>query len=147
MRTIILLLCGAVVLTCAPTPEAAIRGVLEEQVQAWNEGDLARFVRTYSAETVFVRKEVTRGNSGLLERYRRIYPTRERMGTLTFSDLEVKMLGRDYASVLGRYHLKRTTTGGGDAQGIFTLLQPIKRDLRHQSQIRSAAQTAQTKSA
>jgi uncharacterized protein (TIGR02246 family) len=122
MRTLALLLCGACLLTSAPSPEAAVRAVLEEQVKAWNEGDLARFVRTYSAETVFVGKEVTRGNSGLLERYQRTYPTRERMGTLAFSDLEVKMLGRDYASVLGRYHLKRTTTGGGDAQGIFTLL-------------------------
>lgn len=102
--------------------EAAVRAVLGEQVRAWNAGDLAAFVRTYSAETVFVGKEVTRGNAGVLERYRRNYPTRERMGTLTFSELEVRMLGRDHASVLGRFHLRRTAEGGGDARGIFTLL-------------------------
>jgi hypothetical protein len=58
-------------------------------------------VRTYSAETLFVGKDVTRGNAGVLERYQRNYPTRERMGTLKFIDIEVRMLGRDYASVLG----------------------------------------------
>ena len=102
--------------------ETAVRAVLEEQVRAWNEGDLPAFVRTYSPETLFVGKEVTRGNAGVLERYRRNYPTRERMGTLSFSDLEVRMLGRDHASVLGRFHLRRSAENGGEAKGIFTLL-------------------------
>ena len=96
--------------------------MLDEQVRAWNRGDLATLVRTYSAETLFISKEVTRGNAGVLERYQRNYPTRERMGTLNFTDIEVRMLGRDYASVLGRFHLERTAEGGGAAQGIFTLL-------------------------
>jgi ketosteroid isomerase-like protein len=44
------------------------------------------------------------------------------MGTLDFSGLEIKMLGSDYATVLGRFHLKRNAAGGGDANGVFTLL-------------------------
>lgn len=67
-------------------------------------------------------KEVTRGNAGVLERYRRSYPTRERMGTLTFTDVEVRMLGSDFASVLGRFHLRRDAANGGDSDGVFTLL-------------------------
>lgn len=118
---------AAILLACslsiaAEPPEAAVRAVLDEQVRAWNRGDLPAFVRTYSAETLFVGKEVTRGNAGVLERYRRNYPTRERMGTLTFSAVEVRMLGQDYASVLGRFHLERTAAAGGPAEGIFTLL-------------------------
>jgi uncharacterized protein (TIGR02246 family) len=104
------------------SPEAAVRAVLDEQMRAWNEGDLRAFVRTYSSEALFVGKEVTRGNAGVLERYRRNYPTREPMGTLKFTDVEVRMLGQDFASVLGRFHLERTAAGGGPAQGIFTLL-------------------------
>lgn len=119
---LLLVLLGTQVLLAAESPEAAVRAVLEEQVRAWNDGDLPRFVSTYSAETIFVGKEVVRGNTGLLERYRRTYPSRERMGTLTFSDLEVRTLGNDFASVLGQFHLQRAAADGGVAQGVFTLL-------------------------
>jgi uncharacterized protein (TIGR02246 family) len=106
----------------AQSAESAVGAVLAEQVRAWNNGDLPAFVRTYSAETVFVGKEITRGSAGVLDRYRRNYPTRERMGRLNFSDVEIRMLGRDFASVLGRFHLDRSPDAGGAAQGIFTLL-------------------------
>jgi uncharacterized protein (TIGR02246 family) len=106
----------------AETPEAAVRAALDEQVRAWNRGDLAAFVRTYSSETLFVGKEITRGSAGVLERYRRRYPTRERMGTLSFTHIEVRMLGRDFASVPGRFRLQRTPADGEAAEGIFTLL-------------------------
>ena len=122
MRVLVLLVAIAVAAAAADSPEAAVRAVLESQVSAWNRGDLPGFVRTYSPETIFVGKEVTRGNAGVLERYRRSYPTRERMGTLTFTDVEVRMLGGDYASVLGRFHLRRDAANGGDADGVFTLL-------------------------
>ena len=104
------------------SPESAVRAVLDEQVRAWNEGDLTAFVRTYSAEALFVGKEVTRGSAGLLERYRKTYPTRANMGVLKFTDIEVRMLGRDFASVVGRFHLQREDATGGAAQGLFTLL-------------------------
>ncbi len=123
MRLIaLLILLANPALVAGQSAEAAVRAVLAEQVRAWNQGDLSAFVKTYSAETLFVGKEVTRGNAGVLERYQRNYPTREKMGTLQFSDIEVRFLGRDFASVLGRYQLARTVEGGGSAQGIFTLL-------------------------
>jgi ketosteroid isomerase-like protein len=34
----------------------------------------------------------------------------------------VKLLGGDYASVIGQFHLKRTAAGGGDTSGVFSLL-------------------------
>lgn len=122
MRRLLLLLVAGAAMVRGESSEAAVLGVLDEQVRAWNRGDLEAFVRTYSAETIFVGKEVTRGDAGVLERYRRNYPTRERMGTLRFRDAEVRMLGADYASVLGRFELRRTTAAGGDAAGIFTLV-------------------------
>jgi ketosteroid isomerase-like protein len=44
------------------------------------------------------------------------------MGVLTFSEIEVRPLGADYALALGRFALKRTAEGGGDANGRFTLV-------------------------
>ena len=106
MRTATLLIVlGSQALFAEQSPKDAVRAVLHEQVRTWNQGDLPTFVHTYSAEALFVGKEVARGNAGVLERYQRNYPTRERMGTLNFTDIEVRMLGRDYASVLGRFHL------------------------------------------
>jgi len=44
------------------------------------------------------------------------------MGTLKFSELEVRLLGAEYAVVLGRFDLARSAAGGGAANGRFTLV-------------------------
>jgi ketosteroid isomerase-like protein len=44
------------------------------------------------------------------------------MGKLDFSELAVRMLGKDYAVVTGKYHLARTEGGGGEASGVFSLI-------------------------
>ena len=54
-----------------------------------------------------------------LDRYRKAYDTREKMGTLTFSDLEITLLSKDAALVLGRWRLKRAND---EPHGTFTLL-------------------------
>lgn len=113
---------ASAILLSSESPEGAVRAVLDEQVKAWNRGDLPAFVRTYSVETIFVGKEVTRGSAGVLERYQRNYPTRERMGILTFTNVEVRILGEDFASVLGRFRLERSRDAGGASEGVFTLL-------------------------
>lgn len=108
----------------AATPEQAIRKVLDDQVAAWNRGDIAAFMDGYDASesTTFVGANITRGHAQVLASYRKRYPTREKMGTLRFTGLEVRTLGADYVSVIGRFHLDRSTDAGGPAAGIFTLL-------------------------
>ena len=122
MRTVLLGLC--LILPLCATSEDDIRKVLEEQTAAWNRGDIPGFMGGYldSEATTFVSDTVTRGHAKVLARYRERYSTRDKMGTLNFSGVEVKMLGSGYASVLGRFHLKRATEAGGDASGLFTLL-------------------------
>jgi hypothetical protein len=44
------------------------------------------------------------------------------MGQLAFSDLDVHPLDAHFAVVTGRYHLTRSPSAGGDAQGIFSLV-------------------------
>jgi uncharacterized protein (TIGR02246 family) len=113
-----------VLLLAAASPEQPIHQVLDDQVAAWNRGDIDVFMHGYdnSPNTTFVGKSVQRGWETVRKNYHERYPTKTNMGTLVFSDLEIKMLGPDYASVLGRFHLARTSAGGGEASGIFTLL-------------------------
>ena len=98
-----------------------IRKVMDDQAAAWNRGDLEAFMKGYwnSEKLVFVGSEVTRGWQPTLDRYKRTYGTREKMGTLTFSDLEVTLLSNDAAVVLGSWSLARATD---NPHGKFTLV-------------------------
>ena len=93
----------------ASTPDAkaetAIRAVLDAQAAAWNHGDLEGYMEGYdrSPNTEFVTGDrINRGWQAVLDRYKKAYDTREKMGTLTFSDLEITLLSKDAALVLGR---------------------------------------------
>ena len=106
-------------------PDADVRAVLSKQVGSWNQGDIEAFMTTYidSPELTFNGKDgVTRGYRPVLERYRKRYKSREAMGTLQFSEIEVRMLGDEAALVLGRFELTRSEAGGGNATGRFTLV-------------------------
>ena len=100
----------------------SITAVMNAQAAAWNRGDLEGFMRGYwrSEKLVFVSGEnVTRGWQPTLDRYRKSYDTRAKMGTLTFSDLEINVLSKDSAYVLGNWALKRETD---EPKGKFTLI-------------------------
>lgn len=102
-----------------------VRAVLKHSEEAWNRGDLVAFASYYedSPETTFVGREVIRGGvKAILERYRRFYPTREAMGTLSFSNVDVRTLAPDLALVTGEFHLARSAAGGGNASGLYTLI-------------------------
>jgi len=101
---------------------AAVHAVLDAQRDAWNRGDIAGYMDGYarSEDTVFVSGDnVTRGWQTVLERYKKNYDSREKMGTLTFSDLEITPIGKDTAIALGRWHLQRATD---EPHGRFTLI-------------------------
>lgn len=115
-------------LLCVPTLIAqtqAIEQVLKDSQAAWNRGDLVAFASYYedSPDTTFIGREVVRGGvAAILERYRRAYPTREAMGTLTFSEIAVRPLADGVALSTGKYTLKRSASASGDATGRFTLI-------------------------
>jgi len=104
---------------------AEIEKVMKDSETAWNRGDLETFASYYedSPDTTFMGKEVVRGGTkAILDRYKRSYPTREAMGTLTFSELVIRPLAPGVALTTGKFYLKRTPAGGGDASGRFTLI-------------------------
>jgi len=94
-----------------------IETLLRQQTQAWNRGDVPAFMEPYwnSPDLTFSSGgKTTRGWQATYERYVRKYPTRDEMGTLTFSDLEVREVAPRAALVLGRWHLQRRDPIGGN---------------------------------
>jgi len=116
---------------CAGAPEgeranaensAAVRAVLDAQAAAWNRGDIEGYMDGYerAETTTFVSGDtVTRGWQTVLERYKARYDTREKMGTLEFSELEIKPLSPFYAQAVGRWQLTRAAD---TPAGRFTLI-------------------------
>lgn len=101
--------------------ESDIRTLMNEQVAAWNSGDIEGFMGGYwnSDKLVFVSNNITRGWQPTLDRYKKGYDTRAKMGTLSFSDLEITVLSKDAAVVLGSWELKRHND---NPKGKFTLI-------------------------
>ena len=105
-----------------PNSVAEIQSVLTAQQDAWNHGDIDAFMNGYarSASTVFISEdEVRRGWETVRDRYHTRYSDRGKMGTLSFSEIEVTMLSPDAAVVLGRWKLKRADD---EPHGRFTLI-------------------------
>ncbi len=99
-----------------------IRQVMDAQTLAWNNGDIESFMKGYwnSPKLLFVSgANVTRGWQPTIDRYKKTYDSRAKMGTLTFSDLEVDVLSKDSATVLGSWALAREKD---NPKGKFTLI-------------------------
>jgi beta-aspartyl-peptidase (threonine type) len=125
----LLLAAVAVVLTIhmrkgGEKPEEAIRKVLDDQVEAWNRGDLDGFMQGYwnSDElTFFSDDHVEHGWQETFDRYRLRYQSQgKEMGTLKFEELHVDPTGPKSAAVRGRWQL--TFKDGKTSGGLFTLL-------------------------
>ena len=101
---------------------SAVRAVLDAQREAWNRGDVAGYMDGYArtADITFISGAgLTRGWQTVHDRYQKNYDSREKMGTLTFSDLETTILSADAVMVLGRWHLQRAND---QPHGRFTLI-------------------------
>jgi len=101
----------------------AIQKVLDDQVVAWNKGDLEGFMQGYwqSPElSFFSGGNKTAGWQATLERYRKKYQGEDKeMGKLAFRELSIEVLGADHAVVKGRWQLKLKNETVG---GLFTLI-------------------------
>ena len=106
------------------SPEAAIRHLLDQQTTDWNRGDVDAFMKGYedSPNTTFVGQTVQYGYATIRDRYKKLYTTPAAMGQLTFTHVAIRVLDANYATATGNFHLERTAAGGGNADGIFSLL-------------------------
>ena len=99
-----------------------IKALLTRQEARWNAGDIDGFLKYYwkSDELTFSSGgTMRRGWEATKNRYNQRYPTPERMGRTVFSELEVRLLGKSAAMVLGRWNLHREPDPIG---GNFTLV-------------------------
>jgi len=125
MKKIILLACiffSTYATHAQSKDETTIRSILNTQMNAWNRGDLEKFMEGYwrSDSLMFIGKSgVTYGWQNTLNNYKKGYPDTAAMGKLKFDILEVKRLSVLYFSVVGKWHLTRSI---GDVGGHFTLL-------------------------
>jgi beta-aspartyl-peptidase (threonine type) len=107
----------------ADAARQAIQKVLADQVAAWNRGDLEGFMAGYwkSDElSFFSGKDKTLGWKATLERYRKRYQAEgKEMGKLTFSELQIDLLGPDAAYVRGRWKVEMKNEA---PQGLFTVI-------------------------
>ncbi len=104
-----------------PAPRRIARRLMAQQ-DAWNRGDIDAFMTGYwkSDELRFASgNTVTKGWQATLDRYKKRYDSREKMGKLTFSDLDINVLCRDAALAFGRWKIERN---GETPNGLFTLL-------------------------
>jgi ketosteroid isomerase-like protein len=98
--------------------------VLTRQENAWNKGDIDSFASGFknSPDILFVGAQTSRGYESMLSDYKKNYPTKDAMGTLTFSDLEPHVLDEHFAIVIGKYKLERAKKYGGTSDGVFSLV-------------------------
>lgn len=102
--------------------EKSIRLAMNEQLAAWNAGDINRFMGTYWKDDslMFIGKSgVTYGWQKTLENYKKGYPDTAAMGKLDFTILKVRRLSSEYYFVVGKWNLLRSI---GNIGGAYTLL-------------------------
>ena len=110
--------------------EQQIRATISAQTAAWNRGDIPGFMQAYedSPQTTFIGSTLRKGYRPILERYKQAYANTAQMGTLTFSDLDIRLLPgacgkQEMALVTGKFHLQRTAKGEATKDdGIFSLV-------------------------
>ena len=102
--------------------EKEILSVMNEQQNAWNNGDIEGYMNGYwkSDSLVFIgSKGPTYGWKKTLDNYKKSYPTQEKMGRLEFSDQKITKLGINHAFVIGKWKLIRSED---TPSGIYTLV-------------------------
>ena len=99
----------------------AIIDILNKQEKDWNRGDIDEFMKGYLKSE----KLVFSGSSGpiygwkaTLDRYKKTYSNKEKMGKLKFEILNVIALSPKVIQLQGKFNLTRSI---GDAFGYFTL--------------------------
>ena len=99
----------------------AIIDILNKQEKDWNRGDIDEFMKGYLKSE----KLVFSGSSGpiygwkaTLDRYKKTYSDKEKMGKLKFEILNVIALSPKVVQLQGKFNLTRSI---GDAFGYFTL--------------------------
>jgi hypothetical protein len=105
-----------------PNEINAIKKMLSNQQECWNNGDIDGFMQGYwqSEKLIFtsLRHKPAYGWNNTLERYKNSYPTKSSMGELKFQILDLKLISKTTAILKGKWELIREKD---NPNGIFWL--------------------------
>lgn len=104
------------------SPQDEIRTVLYKQQEAWNNGDIAEFMKGYwkSPDLRFSGSSgLTKGWQATIDRYYKAYPDRSAMGKLKFEVMDFRLVSDNVALMNGKYTLYRSND---EPSGYFTLV-------------------------
>ena len=115
---------GTKAANAATEEAAAIQAELDQQLAAWNQGDLKGYMQGYwhSPElTFFVGSHESGGWELAYQRYRSAYLAKDKeMGHLTFINVHITVLGPKAGFVRGGWQL--TMKDGSKRSGLFTVV-------------------------
>jgi uncharacterized protein (TIGR02246 family) len=113
-----------------PSAEKArteVQAALNESAAAWSAGNLDRFMTCYEnapTTTYLSGNHFVHGYDAIRAMYAERFGggSKAAMGDLTLEIVDFRLLGTDFAYVIGRYHLHRAAEAGGDASGPTSLV-------------------------
>ncbi len=96
---------------------------LTEQAAAWNKGDLDAFCASYADDATFLTPTgLTKGRDQVLARYKKRYPDKAAMGTLSFEFLDARV-APGAVSVMAKWTLSYPNKPSASG-GTLVVLQP-----------------------
>ena len=102
--------------------EDAVTKVLNDQENAWNTGDITKYMEGYwkNDSLKFIGKSgIQYGWQQTIDNYKKSYPDKATMGSLKFEIVKIETLSNSSAFVVGKWALTREK---GNVNGYFTLL-------------------------
>jgi uncharacterized protein (TIGR02246 family) len=115
--TILIVLPG---MAMAQSDEAAIREVIQRELETWNSGDIEGYVDLYapvdSVRMIYNGGEVM-GKENILAFYKKYWP-KEKMGKLEFTDVRLERVSPEYFYTQGHFHV--TQSDGKKIKGRFS---------------------------
>jgi uncharacterized protein (TIGR02246 family) len=104
----------------AQSDEAAIRAVIQKELDTWNSGDIEGYVNLYapvdSVRMIYNGGEVI-GKENILQFYKKHWP-KDRMGRLEFTDVRLERVSPEYFYTQGHFHV--TQADGKKVKGRFS---------------------------
>lgn len=103
--------------------ETEIFSIIQKQAEYWNNGNIAGFMDYYwnSEKLKFVSKNgVSYGWQKVYDNYKKAYPSKEKMGQLTFTLESIQKINNKNAIAIGKWELKREKDE--DLSGYFSLI-------------------------
>ena len=116
-------------------PRDEVLALVQQQVAAWNRGDLEAFCATYADDAVFVSPPraanvdagvaasdgVTRGRAEVLARYKKRYPDGKAMGQLAIDPWDVRET-KDSVSISAKWTLRYPDKAALSGNTVIVLL-------------------------